>query len=414
MEPSPSLSEYLQEWLLIRRSRLQPQTIHGYQSTIRNYLEPQLGSVLLADLDVATLERTWALLLRAGGQMGRPLAAKTVRGVAAVLATALEHAVRQGLLTTNPCRHATLPRFDHRGREDGGRELQVWTAEEARRFLELARGHRLEEVWVVALGTGMRRGEVLGLRWEDVDVDRHTIHVRRSLSVVGGVARLKSPKSSRPRAIRVDDRVLAALEARRAEQDRDRRRLGAEWRNEWGLVFTTPGGRVLTPTSVTSAWGALVRRLGLPYIRLHDLRHTHATLMLQAGVPIKVVSERLGHASIQLTVDTYMHVLPAMDAEAVERFSALIEGDLDDVPSPGSVSGWQRVNVRLPDEIREKLEARAAERSMAVGDLIRAALTRGSRSRAPEHADLVTRGPGRGDGWDPGIDAASVHSPPGR
>ena len=150
-----------------------------------------------------------------------------------------------------------------------------------------------------------------------------SLTVRRALSVVKGNAQLKQPKTSRCRTLRLDTVTAQVLEQRRQTQERQRAE-AREWRNGWNLVFTDGLGRHLEPVKITHAFRVAVRDAPVPRIRLHDLRHTHATLLLQAGVPVKVVSERLGHAQISLTLDIYAHVLPAMDADAADRFAAAV------------------------------------------------------------------------------------------
>lgn len=370
----PTLAEFLDEWMLVRQSRLQPYTVRSYRQSIRCYLLPHLGDLRLDELDVRTLDRTYAQLLHSGGKDGKPLAPRTVQYAATILRTALEHALKTGLLERNPAAHATKPRFDHQGDDPALKELNVWTAADVRTFLEKIDGEQFEAIWVLAVCTGMRRGEVLGLRWEDVDLVERTIHVRRAISVVKGEGRLKSTKNSRSRSIRIEDRAVRALVAQRTRQLEERATCKGRWRDEWGLVFTYADGSFINPDTISMAWRNLVRQLDLPVIRLHDLRHTHATLMLQAGVPIKVVADRLGHSEISVTLDTYMHVLPAMDADAVDRFSRLLDGEDSEAARYGSLEGWQAMTLYLPDVLRHLLEETAAADGIAVGDLIRSAI----------------------------------------
>lgn len=167
----------------------------------------------------------------------------------------------------------------------------------------------------------MRRGELLGLRWIDVADDHRQVRVARSLTIVDGQPRLKTTKTQRVRRPRLDPRTAQTLERQRDAQARN----GATTRNGHGVVFTDAMGRPLVPQRTTHRFRRLVRRLDVPTIRLHDLRHVHATLLLQAGVSIKVVSERLGHTTIAMTMDVYAHVLPAMDQDAADRFGDLLE-----------------------------------------------------------------------------------------
>lgn len=324
-----TVGAYLADWLEIQRHRLQPTTLKSYRGNVVRYLSPRIGDVAIGDLDIRQLERLYADLMARGGKDGRPLSRRTVEYAAATLRSALNDAVRTGLLDRNPASLARLPKIDPTSTTEDD-DLQVWTADEVRAFLDQIHGHRLYDLWVVALGTGMRRGELLGLRWQDVDLEGRTIHVRRALQVVDGVVRLKRTKTSRSRSLRIDGRVVEVLDRRQRLQAIHREAAGDRWADRWGLVFTEEDGTHLSPMNVSVSFRWLVRQVDVPTIRLHDLRHTHATLLLQAGVPIKVVSERLGHTTIGVTLDVYTHVLPAMDDLAVERFEEHVYGRTGD------------------------------------------------------------------------------------
>jgi integrase len=306
-----TVRQYLAEWIELQRLRLQPSTWHAYRQTVDGYLVPSLGDTTLDDLDPRQLERLYVDLLDHGGRSGRRLSLTTIRYVHAVLHKALADAVRTGVLATNVSDRVALPRHDPR-RSDVGDGLNVWNAAQVRTFLDITRDDMHHNLWAVALGTGMRRGELLGLRWSDIAPDRGAVRVATSLTTIEGRPLLKTTKTNRVRRLHIDSHTAAAL-------DRQHERNTAS-----DLVFTDPDGSPLIPQRITHRFRRLVRRLPLPTIRLHDLRHVHATLLLQAGVPIKVVSERLGHATITLTLDTYAHVLPAMDRDAAERFGSII------------------------------------------------------------------------------------------
>ena len=317
-----SLGDYLDDWLQLQRSQLQPSTWVSYRTNIECHLKPALGHVPLDELTPQRLSTFYAQLQMNGRQHGvGPLSLRTVQYCQGVLHKALADAVRMEILPRNVAINATLPRIDLRG--DGVKEIGCWAAEELRRFLEHTKGSEHHSLWVVAAATGMRRGELLGLRWEDVDFDHQALTVRRALSVVRGEARLKQPKTSRCRTLRLDAFTTSMLQQRQRDQQREAQR-AREWRNDWNLVFTNADGPHLDPMRITHEFRVAVRAAPVPRIRLHDLRHTHATLLLQAGVPVKVVSERLGHAQISLTLDIYAHVLPAMDADAADRFAAAV------------------------------------------------------------------------------------------
>lgn len=321
---STSVRAWLEEWYATQRSRLEPNTLRGYRGALDRYLLPTLGDLGLEELHARHLNALYARMASEPGVRGRPLSLATIRYVHAVAHKALRDAARLDHLAANPADKVTLPRRGTAGA--GPREVTTWSADELRAFLRFAADDPLADLWHLAAATGMRRGELLGLRWDDVDLGRRTLTVRRALAVVGGVADLKAPKSGRTRTLAIDARTVAVL-------DRRRRRQGTHafwahgWSNPWNLVFTDATGRYLDPMAVSGAFRKLVRRSDLPRIRLHDLRHTHASLLLSSGVAVKVVSERLGHSQISLTLDIYAHVLPAMDADAADRFAAAVLGD---------------------------------------------------------------------------------------
>jgi integrase len=311
----PTLAEWLEEWSASRRHHLEASSVRSYRDMADTYLLPHLGHVPLDRLDVRTIEATYATLLSRGGRGGRPLAPRTVAYAHAVLHRALVDAVRLGVLDTNPAAAATVPRRAVDG--PAPRRLRVWDAEQVRHFLAVSTDHPLADLWATALGTGLRRGELLGLRHGDVDLEAARLTVAVALVHVDGTFHLKTPKTGRSRTISLDALTVAALGNRMGTDADVRRDLP---------VFTDGDGAPLIPQQVSDVWRAYVRTLDLPPIRLHDLRHTHATLLLGAGVPVKVVSERLGHTKVAMTLDVYAHVLPAMDREAADAFGDLLNG----------------------------------------------------------------------------------------
>ena len=310
-----TLDAYLDEWLALMRSRVQPTTWVAYERVRRLYLRPTLGSCPIGDLTVRQLNLHFVSLLRQGGQRGGPLTRATVHKTHTVFRQALGQAVRDGHLADNLAARVTLPRLDPE-RDPDLRMLSVWTAEQAARFLALRADHPLHGLWRAALGTGMRRGELLGLRWQDVDLDTRQLRVRTSLIYADGRVQLTATKTGRGRVISIDDDTAAAItrQPRPAHED-------------WPLVFTTLNGMPWHPDAISGRWRRQWPALELPQIRLHDLRHSHATLLLDQGVPIKVVSERLGHASITTTLDIYAHVLPAQDRDAATAIRRALNGN---------------------------------------------------------------------------------------
>lgn len=314
----------LEVWLPARRSALRPSTAAAYEGVIRNYILPELGRTKLQSLDGATLNRLYNVLLTAGRTesrrgLGAGLAPKTVRNVHGVLTRAMRDAVRWGHLQRNPCDTADPPR----GRIP---EMRAWTADDLRRFVKATDSHRLGAIWMLMATTGMRRGEVLGLRWTDIDLKAGTVTIRSTRIRYGNVTAISTPKTARGnRTIAIGPTTLNALKAWKRDQARERLLAGSRWQGaEHGLVVTKIDGSPPNPESFSNLFAKLVRRIGLPPIRLHDLRHSYATNALAAGVPVKVLSQRVGHADIGVTLAVYAHVMPGDDEDAARRADALI------------------------------------------------------------------------------------------
>jgi integrase len=206
--------------------------------------------------------------------------------------------------------------------------MQTWTAEEVRAFLDYVRqaDERLYALWVLAATTGMRRGELLGLRWADLDLDAARVAIRRTVISVGYEVCESEPKTKKGRrTIDIDPTTVAALRAHRARQAEERLAWGPAYEDS-GRLFARENGSVLHPERVSQLFKKHVRNAGLPAIRFHDVRHTHATLGLAAGVPPKVMSERLGHSTVAFTLDLYTHAVPALQQQAANQVAALIFG----------------------------------------------------------------------------------------
>jgi len=322
------LRDYLEkEWLPASVARLRPTTLLAYQQTLRRLLLPELGDVRLRDLTPVMLTKLYGRLLTSGRVRGKApgLSPRTVRFLDMIITKALNDAVGWGYLAVNPA-HGALPPSASAARPP---EMKTWAPEDVRRFLAATK----EDVWYVgyllAVTCGLRRGELCGLRWEDLDLDgaSPTLRVRQQLLEVSGRLSFGEPKTrAGRRTIALDAVTVTALTEHRRRQLEERLRTGAVWVDS-GLVLSGPDGCPMRPDSMTQAFRRKVRALGLPVIRLHDLRHTHATLGLSAGVHAKVMTERLGHSSTAFTLDTYSHVMPGMQAEAASAIAAVLFGD---------------------------------------------------------------------------------------
>ena len=324
-----TLGSYLTEsWLPLQQQRLRASTLDDYTRRIEHYILPAIGRVVLQELDAVRLDRLYADLLNHGGRRGGALSPKSVRNVHVIIRKALADATRKRLVTRNVAIDADPPRVPGPGEH----EMATWSPEELRTFLNDITRHRLFAAYVLAASTGMRRGEVLGLRWSDVDLDRGIAAVRQTIISVAYAITVSEPKTARGRrTISLDTATVAILRAHRRRQQQERATLGDDY-DDHDLVFARPDGHPVHPDVFTQTFDRTVARLGLRRVRLHDLRHTYATLALRAGVDAKTVSARLGHSTVSFTLDVYTKTVPQLDREAAEKIAGLIFGD---VPARG-------------------------------------------------------------------------------
>ena len=310
-----TLGEYLARWLEDSvRGSVKATTYQSYGSLVRLHVCPTLGSTKLSALTPAHVQALYRAKLDEG------LAPKSVKHCHTTLHRALKQAVRWGLVPRNAAAEADPPRVRTP-------EMRPLSPTQARTLLDAARGNRLEALYVLAVTTGMRQGELLGLGWEDVDPEARTVRVRRTLTLAKGGPHLTEPKTPKSRRqIRLTSGAVVALERYQERQEAEGARRGPGW-NAQGLVFCTRRGTPIRRDNLHDKhWKPLLGRAGLPDIRFHDLRHTCATLLLTKGVHPKIVSEMLGHSSFAITLDTYSHVIPGLgDAAANAMEDALKE-----------------------------------------------------------------------------------------
>jgi integrase len=308
-----TLEEYLGRWLEDSvRSSVKITTHAGYERVARLHVCPTLGSTKLSALTPAHLQTLYR------GKLEEGLAPKSVKDIHTTLHRALKQAVRWGLVPRNAASAVDPPRVRTP-------EMKPLSPFQARKLLQTAKGNRLEALYVVAVTTGMRQGEILGLAWDDVDLEAGLVRVRRTLTLARGGPRLTEPKTrGSRRSIRLTTSAVDALDRHRERQDSEGAGTGHMW-NAWELVFCTRRGTpIRRDTLHDKYWKPLLKRAGLPDIRFHDLRHTCATLLLMKGVHPKIVSEILGHSSIAITLDTYSHVIPGLgDVAAAAMEEAL-------------------------------------------------------------------------------------------
>ena len=311
--PDQTVESYLTRWLAdVAKHTVRPSTFEDYEEMVRVHALPAIGKLKLSKLTAQQLQALYSAMLAKG------LSPSTAQKMHAILHRALDQAMRWDIVARNVADLVDAPR-------PGKREMQPLDSEQAARFLEVARGDRLHALYVVAVSTGMRQSEMLGLTWQDVDFDAATLHVRQQLGRITGEGfKFSEPKTSKGRrSISLPAFAVVALREHRVRQLEERLKASSEWVDQ-GLVFANEVGRPIERQNlVRRSFQPLLEKAGCPRIRFHDLRHTAATLLLSQGVHPKVAQERLGHSTIGMTLDVYSHVLPDMQRDAADKLEAL-------------------------------------------------------------------------------------------
>src|SRR5215217_9401387 len=301
-----TVGDYLKRWLKDVEDTVRRSTYEGYEYAVRPHIVPALGRIKLKDLNSAHLRSFYRDRLDSGR------APATVHKLHVVLHKALKAAVADGLIPRNAAAGLKLPRITRE-------EINPLSPKETHRLLEAASGDRLEALYVLAIATGLRQGELLALKWEDVDLERGVLRVRRTLTRAGGKVSLGEPKTKKSRrSVNLTAAAVEALQSHLSHQLEEMEQLGSLYR-PGGLVFANEIGGIINPSNLRNrSFARLLKRAGLPPdTRFHDLRHTCATLLLSRNVNPKIVSEMLGHSSIAITLDTYSLVLPTMQESAI-------------------------------------------------------------------------------------------------
>ena len=343
-----TLGDYLTNtWLPERQRRVRATTAYRYGWMIERYIAPTVGLYALRSIRTEHLNDFYTALTASGGRHGDGLAAKTVHEVHLIVRSAFTQTTEQGLTRINVALRTRRPRPNARPR----RGPETWTATELTTFLGKASGHRLYPALHLTATTGMRRGEIAGLRWGDWNAGMHQLSISRTRHALAGRSTEFATKTrTSRRCLELDANTEQVLEGWRDRQRNDGHPVGTR-----DTMFTNTGGEPLHPESISQLFGRIVAPSGLPHIRFHDLRHTHASLLVASGIPVKVVSERLGHAHPSFTIHTYQHLLPGMSAEAAHRFADLIKPVDDDHPRATakhqvtSHRGGEQQRRRLPD-----------------------------------------------------------------
>jgi integrase len=301
-----TLGEFLPSWLETVKSSIRLNTYKTYKAQTTHHLIPELGEIKLRDLRPDHIQRFYTTELETG------ISRSTLRLCHSVLHRALGDAVKWGLLTRNVCDAVTPPKAKQT-------EMSVWDADQVTQFLQTTQGHRWEALFYLAVTTGLRQSELMGLFWTDLDWDARKLHVQRQY-YRGRLAELKRASSRRP--IALGEVAIQKLRERQEIQACERE--SPSW-EEQGFIFTGQRGNPISRSVLYQTFIRLVEEAGLPRIRFHDLRHTAATLMLKRGIHPKVVQERLGHANIGMTLNIYSHVLPSLQEDVADHFDDLFQ-----------------------------------------------------------------------------------------
>jgi integrase len=331
VEPDKMLvKKYLERWLAsYAKAQVSPKTFERYAEIVRCHLIPALGGLKLAALRPLQIQAYYASAVESGRRprrgkvvvVPRGLSARTVLHHHRVLREALHQAVKWQMLARNPADSVEPPR-------PITTEMRALDEMETVRLIEASACGRLYLPILLAATTGLRRGEVLAVRWRDIDLEAGTLAVRQSLEQTKEGLSFKEPKTQKGRrVIALPQLAIDALRRHKAEQAKIRLMLGPGYQAN-DLVCCQPDGRPFKPGNITNSFAELIECLKIPRLRFHDLRHGHATLLLRQGIHPKVVSERLGHSTVGITLDVYSHVLPGMQEEAARKVDAALRGAL--------------------------------------------------------------------------------------
>lgn len=307
-----TFQQHAEDWLREHVAFLRESTAASYECLLRKHAFPVIGKTQLEKLTPQDLQKTYARMRE------KKLSSRRIKYLHAVIRGCLQYAVKMKLLPYNMAKGYPFPKSD-REKE----ERHYLTLEQAKLLQNAVEGHFLEIVVTLALWTGMRRGEILALQWSDVNLDSKVITVRRSIVELTGPLKFGLTKTGVGRSIDLPDYLISVLRTHKAHQNAQRLKLGPAYGN-LGLVCSHDDGTPWRPSTITNAFKNVVRKIGLPFVSFHDLRHTHASILLAEGIHPKVVQERLGHSTIKLTMDTYSHVMPTLQREAADRLNCTL------------------------------------------------------------------------------------------
>ena len=299
------------EWLESKALKLRETTLKTYKSNIRIHIKPYFQNQEMPKITTQMIERFYGHLSRVSG-----LSERSIQDIHKIVKSSFKTAMKRRYISYSPAAEAEAPKVPHK-------EMAVWNREEASAFLKASERHDLYIAFLLALTTGMRQSEILGLRWRDVDFQKEVLHVRQTLSHDGKKLQQETKTKSSTRTISLMNQTLVDLQKQRKKVEKLRRTAGEGYK-EHDLVVCTKFGTPIIPRNLLRSFYDLMKKAGVPKIRFHDLRHTVASLMLSNNVNPKVVKEIFGHSDIRVTLDTYSHVLPSVHKETAKQYGDML------------------------------------------------------------------------------------------
>lgn len=317
IEPSTQkFGEYLEQWLEYKKTSVADSTYKTYYGNLKAHILPEFENIPMGNLKPLHIQQFYIKLLNE-----KQLNHNTVRKIHTMLVNALERAVKFDMVWKNVAKLVDPPK-------ETKAVMEVWDVNEVRTFLNVAKESHLFMVYLIAINTGMRQGEILGLSWDGVNLDDGIIYVKQTLSNDGQTLKAATKTAAGMRTIAIPDELVTELKRHKLEQKKHRLKMGTLY-TDMNLVCATTVGTPVIASNLRRNFNIFIKKANVKKIRFHDIRHTHATLLLKQGVHPKIVSERLGHADTRMTLDRYSHLLPNMQKETAQKFGELLYGRED-------------------------------------------------------------------------------------
>ncbi|MBO0997210.1 site-specific integrase [Bacillus sp. SD075] len=310
-----SFNQYIEDWLSIKKRSLSNSTISLYERSIKNHISPSLGNTLLSKMKPQHIQKFLIGMHEAG------LADASIKRIFNIVNVCLNDAVNFGDLPSNPAKKVEKPKVLPK-------EMKIWTVDQIQRFLKCSNYHRMYCIFHLAIMTGLRKGEILGLLWKNVDLEKQVLYVNQTLETDGKTFKTGAKTKSGVRSVTISPSTKEVLLKHKEQQNAEREYFASEY-GDLDLVICAENGAPYHPRNLTRTFNILTKKAELPHIRFHDLRHTHAALMIAQNEPMKLIAERLGHSKITTTMDTYGHLFPNMQRDASNRLDQTIFGELD-------------------------------------------------------------------------------------